>query len=53
MVEFVIDARSYMILRSRWFHVIVLNVHAPTEDKAYDVENGSKKEFERTFDRFS
>jgi hypothetical protein len=24
---------SYIILRSRWFHIIVLNVHAPTEDK--------------------
>jgi hypothetical protein len=24
---------SYIILRGCWFHVIVLNVHAPIEDK--------------------
>jgi hypothetical protein len=32
-VEFVNDIVSYIILRGRWFHIIVLNVHAPTEDK--------------------
>jgi hypothetical protein len=32
-VEFVSDRMSHMILRGPWFHVIVLNVHAPTEDK--------------------
>jgi hypothetical protein len=31
-VEFVSDRMSYIILRGRWFHIIVLNVHAPTED---------------------
>jgi hypothetical protein len=29
-VEFVNDRISYIILRGRWFHIIVLNVHAPT-----------------------
>jgi hypothetical protein len=29
-VEFVSDRMSYIILRGRWCHVIVLNVHAPT-----------------------
>jgi hypothetical protein len=29
-VEFVSDRMSYIILRSGWFHIIVLNVHAPT-----------------------
>jgi exonuclease III len=29
-VEFVSDRRSYIILRGRWFHIIVLNIHAPT-----------------------
>jgi hypothetical protein len=24
---------SYIILRGRWFHIIVLNVHDPIEDK--------------------
>jgi hypothetical protein len=32
-VEFVSDGMSYIILRDRWCHIIVLNVHAPTEDK--------------------
>jgi hypothetical protein len=29
-VEFTNDRMPYIILRGRWFHVIVLNVHAPT-----------------------
>jgi hypothetical protein len=29
-VEFVNDRKSYIILRGRWIHIIVLNVHAPT-----------------------
>jgi hypothetical protein len=31
-VEFVSDRMSYIILRGRWCHIIVLNVQAPTED---------------------
>jgi hypothetical protein len=31
-VEFVSDWVSYIILRGRWCHIIVLNLHAPTED---------------------
>jgi hypothetical protein len=30
-VEFVGDRMSYIIQRCHWFHIIVLNVHAPTE----------------------
>jgi hypothetical protein len=29
-VEFVSDGMSYIILRSCWFHIIVVIVHAPT-----------------------
>jgi hypothetical protein len=29
-LEFVSDRMSYIIRRGRWFHTIVLNVHAPT-----------------------
>jgi hypothetical protein len=36
MVEFVSDRMSYIILRGRWCDIIVLNVHAPTEDKCDD-----------------
>jgi hypothetical protein len=40
---------SYIILRGRWFRIIVLNVHAPTED---DVKDSFYEEFERTFNKF-
>jgi hypothetical protein len=39
-LSFVNDRTSYIILRGRWFHIIVLNVHAPTEDKTDDVKDG-------------
>jgi hypothetical protein len=32
-VEFVHDQMSFITLKGRWCDVIVLNVHAPTEDK--------------------
>ena len=35
-VEFVSDRVSYIVLRGRWFNIIVLNVHAPSEDKSND-----------------
>jgi uncharacterized protein involved in tellurium resistance len=35
-VGFVNDRTSYIILRDQWCH-IVLNVHAPTEDKTDDI----------------
>jgi hypothetical protein len=35
-VELVRNAMSYIVLRGRWCHVIVLNVHAPTEEKIDD-----------------
>jgi hypothetical protein len=43
---------SYIILRSRWCHIIVLNVHAPTEDKTDDVRDSFYVELERVFDKF-
>jgi hypothetical protein len=43
---------SYIILRGRWCHIIVLNVHAPTEDKTDDVKDSSYEELERVFDKF-
>jgi hypothetical protein len=43
-VEFVSDRLSYVILRGCWCN-IVLNVHAPTEDKIDDMKErtGSMK----------
>jgi hypothetical protein len=43
---------SYIILRGRWCHIIVLNVHAPTEDKTDDVKYTFYEELERVFDKF-
>jgi hypothetical protein len=37
-VEFVSDRMSYIILRGRWCHIIVLNSHVPTGDKTDDVK---------------
>jgi hypothetical protein len=51
-VEFVSDRMSYTILRGRWCDIIVLNVHAPTEDKSDDVKDMLYEELEQVFDKF-
>jgi hypothetical protein len=51
-VEPVSDRMSYIILRGHWCHVIVPNVHAPTEDKTDDVKDSFCEELERVFDKF-
>jgi hypothetical protein len=43
---------SYIILRGRWCHIIVLNVHAPTEGKIDYVKDIFYEELERIFDKF-
>jgi hypothetical protein len=43
----------YIILRGRWFHIVVLNVHAPTENKTDDVKDSFYEILERIFDKFS
>jgi hypothetical protein len=43
---------SYIILRGRWCHIIVLNVHAPTEDKTDYVKDSFNEELECVFDKF-
>jgi hypothetical protein len=48
-VEFVSDRMSYIILRGRWCHIIVLNVHALTEGKTDDVKDSFYEELERMF----
>jgi hypothetical protein len=37
-MEFVSDWMTYIILGGRWCNIIVLNVHAPTEDKIDDIK---------------
>jgi exonuclease III len=51
-VEFVNDRKSHIILRGGWCHIIVLNIHAPTEDKTDDVKDSFYEELERVFDKF-
>jgi hypothetical protein len=43
---------SYITLRGRWCRIIVLNVHAPAEDKSDDVKDSLYEELERVFDKF-
>jgi hypothetical protein len=43
-VEFVSNNMSYIIVRGHWCHIIVLNVHAPTEDKTDDVKDSFYEE---------
>ena len=39
-VEFVSDRMSHIVLRVRWCNIIVLNVHAPSEEKSDDLNGG-------------
>jgi hypothetical protein len=50
-VEFVGDRLWYMILSGRWYD-IVLNVHAPTEDKTDSRKDSFCEELDRVFDKF-
>jgi hypothetical protein len=51
-VEFVSDRMSYIKLRGRWCDIIVLNVHAQTEDKCDDTKDSFYEELEGVFDQF-
>jgi hypothetical protein len=43
---------SYIALRGRWCDIIILNVHAPTEDKCDDSKDSCFEEVEGAFDQF-
>jgi hypothetical protein len=51
-VEFIGDRLSYIILRGCWCVIIVLNVHALTEDKIDDMKDRFYEELEHVFDKF-
>jgi exonuclease III len=51
-VGFVSDRISDIIVRGQWCDIIVLNVHAPTENKSDDVKDRFYKELEHVFDKF-
>jgi exonuclease III len=44
---------SYIIQKGHWCDIIILNVHAPTEDKIDDTKNRFYEELEHVFDKFS
>jgi hypothetical protein len=52
-VEFVSISMSYIILRGRWCNIIVLIVHAPTEDKIDDIKDRFYEELEHAIEKFS
>ena len=51
--EFVSDRVSYIVLRGRWCNIIVLNVHATSEEKSDDSKDNFYEELEQVFDHFS
>jgi hypothetical protein len=51
-VESVSDRMSYIILRGRWCHIIVLKVHAPKEVRI-DMKDSFNEELDRVFDKFA
>jgi hypothetical protein len=51
-VEFVTDRMSYIILRGRWCNIIIINVHAPCEDRSDDIKDRFSEELGRVFEQF-
>jgi len=45
-IEAVSDGVSYIVMRGRWCN-IVLNMHAPSEEKSDDSKDGFSEEFEQ------
>jgi len=48
-VEFVSDSLSYIALRGRWRNIIVVNVHAPSEEKSEESKDSFYEELEQVF----
>ena len=51
-VEFISYRMSYIVLRGHWCNIIVLNVHAPSEENNDDSKDGFYVELEQVFDNF-
>ena len=52
-VEFVSDRMSYIVLRSGSYNIIVLNLHAPSEEKSDRSKDSFYEELEQGLDHFS
>ena len=51
-IEFISDRVSYIDLRGRWCNIIVLNVHAKSEEKSDSSKDSFYEELEQAFDHF-
>jgi len=51
-VEFVSDRLSYIVLRGRWPDNILVNVHAPSEEKSEVSKDSFYEELEHVLDHF-
>ena len=51
-VEFVSDRLSNIVLRGRWRNIIVVNVHAQSEEKRDEAKDSFYEELEQVFDHF-
>ena len=51
-IEFVNDRLLYIVLRGRWLHIILVNVHAPSEEKSEKLKDSFYEELEEVFDHF-
>src|SRR5215510_13192220 len=51
-VQFVSDRISYIVLRGRWCNIIILNVHAQSEEKSDESKDSFYEELEQVFDHF-
>jgi len=47
--EFISDRVSYVVLRDRWCNIIVLNVHAPSQEKSEDLKDSLYEDLEQFF----
>ena len=51
-IEFVSDSLSYIVLKGRWLHIIVVNVHASSEEKSAELKDSFYEELEKVFEHF-
>ena len=48
-VEFVSNRMAYTVVRSCWCNIIFVNVHAPSEEKSDDSNDGLYEELDQDF----
>ena len=50
-MKFISVRVPFITLKGQWCDIIVLNVHAPSEDKDNDIKDSFYEEIERLFDQ--